>query len=143
MGINPHYYFALAGGDADIQRTGCNPTRIVEQPDERVSVRIFDDDLPSAVLAHSVNDENFQLFLGKVINQEAVQAFSDELALVAAGNNDRQPGATGRPLCRVDNPSRVTPTYHLELPSAGSHIFTINRHASLPAITASAATSPV
>src|SRR5208283_3812834 len=122
MRIDPHHYFAPAGGDSDIQCMRCNPMRIVDKTDERESLGVLGDDLSSAILAHSVNDKNFQLFLWKVIVQDAVETFSDELALVAAGDDDRHLGGADSLLCRVEIPAQVAPAYHPKLSTLGSDI---------------------
>ena len=61
---------------------------VFHEPEERILGCMGHDDRSRLVAAHAVHNQDFHLFLRKIIADDRFQAAADEVLLVAAGNDD-------------------------------------------------------
>jgi hypothetical protein len=65
--IQAHDYFALRGANSDIQSVRCNSVRVIKQPDQSISLCKIADNLPGAVIAHAIHNQDVEPFERKSI----------------------------------------------------------------------------
>lgn len=88
MGIDAHDDIALGLTDAFVHGVGHNLVRIVENPQVRALRQIRSNDFPSAVGAHAVHEEDFQIVFGIVLGHDGLNATGDVFLLVVYRANN-------------------------------------------------------